>query len=143
MTCEVNFQNPAAILTNIAELTGLQESEIDRFIDTLADIPKGELAHQTCWNAFQDRFRVKPTIERTICFHGTRCPRATSFAEGLLPNNQAICRLWQMMWDTCGEFVDAESAEEMRAIYEAAPESRRVGGYNERIQGMRARERGP
>jgi hypothetical protein len=143
MTGEVNFESPAAILTNIAELTGVDESEVDPFIYTLADISKGELAHQTYWKAFRDRFQVNPAIERTVCFHGTRCPRTTSFAEGLLPNHQVISSLWQMMWDTCGEFVDAESAEQMRTIYEVSPDSRQAGGFYERIQGLRTRERGP
>lgn len=143
MTGEVNFKSPAAILTNIAELTGVNESEVDRFIDTLADISKGEIAYQTYWKVFQDSFRVTPAIERTICFHGTRCPRTTSFAEGLLPNHKIISCLWQMMWETCGEFVEAESVEQMRTIYESSPDSRRAGGYYERIEGLRTRERGP
>lgn len=139
----LNLRSTDTIVPNIAELTGVAPGDIDAFVNNLRDFPKGNLAHRAYWDEFQKRFGVEPKMAQTVVFHGTRCPPTTDFSDGLLPSDKAINLLWNLIWETCRDHLDASSAEELKSRYEQTEHSRKSGGYFDRLTGVSSRERGP
>jgi hypothetical protein len=141
----IYFRDDDQILSKISELTEVPEKEIKEFLPELKDCPKGDCAADAYWDLFERTFQVSPTLDGAVYFHGCRVLRneENPFSDGLLPNNLALDKIWEVLWKATRDHLDFPSPIEMKADYENSTSPFGTGGYDSRLNGKRKREFGP
>ncbi|PLC51989.1 hypothetical protein CR155_20500 [Pollutimonas nitritireducens] len=104
----------------IAEIYGVQPGQINAFFDRF-DIeqhfesrrPERDGAYETK-RLLEDLFgQPKNPITRTYWFHLTRVPEGTSFQGGILPLNEALPRIWEMLYKLLSKTKHVSRLREM------------------------------
>ncbi|UHL62597.1 hypothetical protein LSG25_10880 [Paralcaligenes sp. KSB-10] len=104
----------------IAEIYDVQPEQIIDFFDHF-DIEQhferkrseGDGAHEMK-RLLEDIFgQPKNPITRTYWFHLTRVPEGTSFQDGILPLNEALPRIWEMLYKILSKTNHASRLREM------------------------------